>query len=132
MLWRFMEIGGFMMWPLLGCSVLLTAVLFERSWTVLFKHRLLGKPLPGAAKQSHRRALMFFTDVPPSLGLLGTVIGVVQSFQLVEGQLDGEAVGAGLGVACLTTVFGLAIGIVAAIASYILDWAAPAETAEAS
>ena len=122
MFWRYMQIGGFMMWPLLICSVLLGAILVERAWSVLIKQRLFGRSISQASRAWHRRVLPFFTDVPPSLGLLGTVIGVVQSFELVQGRLNGQAVGAGLGVACLTTVFGLSIAIVAAVSVYLLDW----------
>ncbi len=70
----------------------------------------------------HRRALPFFADVPPSIGLLGTVIGVVKSFQLMDGHLNGDAVGAGLGIACMTTIFGLGIAVVASVSGYVFDW----------
>ena len=124
MLWRYVQLGGPMMWPLIICSILLTAVLVERLWQLGIKHRLLGSRLRGEQLSWHRRVLPFFTDVPPSLGLLGTVVGVVQSFQLANGQVNGEAVGAGLGVACMTTVFGLGIGVIASISGYLFDWAA--------
>ena len=71
--------------------------------------------------------------MPPSLGLLGTVVGVVRSFQLVDGHLSTEAIGSGLGIACMTTIYGLGIAIVAAVSGYLLDWVsgapAPAEAA---
>jgi biopolymer transport protein ExbB len=121
---QFMVLGGPLMWPLLVCSILLGAVLVERGLVVLVGHRLLGRPLSGAGRRAHRRVLSFFTDVPPSIGLLGTVVGVVKSFQLVQGRLSTEAVGAGLSVACMTTVFGLGIAIVASVSTYLLDWAA--------
>lgn len=111
-----------MMWPLLLCSILLGGVLIERVWTLGVSRHLRGRHMEPAQLRAHRRVLVFFTDVPPSLGLLGTVIGVVQSFQLVQGRLNGDAVGAGLGTACLTTIFGLGIGVVASIAGYLFDW----------
>jgi biopolymer transport protein ExbB len=108
------------MWPLLVCSVLLGGVLIERLLVVVVGWKLLGaKP---RTLDWHRRILPFFADVPPSLGLLGTVVGVVRSFQLMNGNLNTEAVGAGLGIACMTTIFGLGIAIVAAISSYALNW----------
>ncbi len=117
---QFLEVGGPLMWPLLVCSILLVAVLVERVLVVLVAHRLFG-----ANPRSllwHRRVLPFFTDVPPSLGLLGTVVGVVKSFELMDGHLNTEAVGAGLGIACMTTIFGLGIAIVASVSSYLLNW----------
>lgn len=122
MLWRYMQLGGPLMWPLLGCSVLLGAILFERMWTVVILHRMLGVTAPSDRLAWHRRILPFFTDIPPSLGLLGTVIGVGNSFGALGGKLNTEALGAGLGIAILTTIYGLSIAIVAATSSYALDW----------
>ena len=121
MLWRYVELGGLMMWPLVACSIMLLAVVIERLWQLGLIGGLFGRRMPEPARTWHRRVLPFFTDVPPSIGLLGTVVGVVQSFELVNGRVSGEAVGAGLGVACLTTVFGLGIAIVASVAGYFFD-----------
>ncbi|MCH6552150.1 MAG: MotA/TolQ/ExbB proton channel family protein, partial [Planctomycetes bacterium] len=70
-----------------------------------------------------------FTDLPPSLGLLGTVVGVVRSFQLFDGGLSNEGLGIGLGIACMTTIFGLSIAIIASVSRYVLDWAVGEQTA---
>ncbi|MCP3903428.1 MAG: MotA/TolQ/ExbB proton channel family protein [Planctomycetes bacterium] len=129
---QFIDLGGPLMWPLVVCSVLLGAVLVERFLVVGIGHRVFGRRLSAAGRDWHRRVLPFFTDVPPSLGLLGTVVGVVRSFRLLDGHLDAEAVTAGLGVACMTTIFGLGIAILASVSRYVLDWAvgAPALVAE--
>ena len=119
---QFLDVGGPLMWPLLVCSILLGAVLIERVLVVGIRHRLLGARLPRQILTWHRRSLPFFADVPPSIGLLGTVVGVVKSFQLMNGQLNSDAVGIGLGVACMTTIFGLGIAVVASVSSYVLDW----------
>jgi hypothetical protein len=111
------------MWPLVVCSVLLGAVLFERLLVIGVRHRLLGRPLTEPRRAWHRRVLPFFTDVPPSIGLLGTVIGVVKCFHVINGRLGSDAMGAGLGIACMTTIFGLGIAIVASVSGYVLDWA---------
>ncbi|MBL4699855.1 MAG: MotA/TolQ/ExbB proton channel family protein [Phycisphaeraceae bacterium] len=121
MLARYMQLGGPMMWPLAGCSVLLTAVLVERFWVIGIKLMLLNRSLPTESLAWHRRIVPFFTDVPPSLGLLGTVVGVVQSFHLIDGQISGDTIGTGLGVACITTIFGMGIAITASLAGYLLD-----------
>ena len=122
MLMRYVELGGVMMWPLLLCSVLLGAVLFERAWTVGVRQNLLGRPRRNASTACHRPVLRFFIDVPPSMGLLGTVIGVTNSFRLTDGRITAESAAAGLGVACFTTIAGLLIALVASISAYMLDW----------
>lgn len=130
MLMRYIELGGPLMWPLLACSVALGAVILERVW-VLGWARLLGRKLRPRVRTWHRRVLPFFVDIPPSVGLLGTVLGVVRSFD-VSGGLDPEGVGAGMGVACLTTVAGLSISIVASLARYGSDWLAGLDPSSAA
>jgi biopolymer transport protein ExbB len=127
MLIRFIELGGPLMWPLLACSVLLGGVIVERGWTLGVRWFLLQQKVPQADLLAHRRVMPFFRDIPPSLGLLGTVVGVVQSFQLLNGRISAEAVGEGLGVACLTTVFGIGIAITASMIGYFVDWLVQAD-----
>ncbi|MHC5029064.1 MAG: MotA/TolQ/ExbB proton channel family protein, partial [Planctomycetota bacterium] len=110
---HFLELGGPLMWVLLGCSALLGAVLIDRALVIGLRGTLLGWRVSKEQLLWHRRVLPFFTDVPPSIGLLGTVVGVVRSFELMDGRLSTSAVGAGLGIACMTTIFGLGIAIVA-------------------
>ncbi|MEM7682189.1 MAG: MotA/TolQ/ExbB proton channel family protein [Planctomycetota bacterium] len=116
------DAGGPVMWPLLACSVALIAVLAERLWTVGLVGGLARVDLTDSARHAHRRILPFFTEVPPALGLLGTVIGLVQSFALLEGDNVQGGIGAGLAEACTTTVFGLIIAITASIGGYALTW----------
>ena len=109
------------MWPLMGCSILLMAMLLERAWTVGFRYATLGTRMDAGTLTAHRRILPFFTDVPPALGLLGTVIGVVQSFRLLDDQINAEAIGSGLAVACTTTIFGISIAVIATVSTHVLD-----------
>ncbi|MCH2134246.1 MAG: MotA/TolQ/ExbB proton channel family protein [Phycisphaerales bacterium] len=125
MLRPWFDAGGPLMWPLLVCSILLAAVLVERLWSVGIRHLVLGWRLPEGRLIAHRRVLPFFAEVPPALGLLGTVLGVVQSFRLLDGGIDAEAIGSGLAVACTTTIFGIGIAVVAAVAGHLLDWLTP-------
>ncbi|WP_432798541.1 MotA/TolQ/ExbB proton channel family protein [Poriferisphaera sp. WC338] len=120
-LWDYFELGGFMMWPLLICSILLGAVLIERSLVIGLWGIVFGKQLKARVWRGHERMLKFFEEVPPGLGLLGTIVGVVQSFHLADGGLAGEHVGSGLAVACMTTIFGLSIALVATVVRYLLD-----------
>ena len=121
MLRTWFDSGGPLMWPLLVCSILLVGIIFERSWTILRVH-LFGGGNREVAMKAHRRFLPFFIEVPPAIGLLGTVLGVVQSFHLLDGGGQVEAVGSGLAVACTTTIFGVGIAVIAAIASHLLEW----------
>jgi biopolymer transport protein ExbB len=113
--------GGPLMWPLLVCSILLAAIIFERVWTVMKVH-LTGVDDREMAMKAHRRFLPFFIEVPPAIGLLGTVLGVVQSFHLLDGGGQINGVGSGLAIACTTTIFGVGIAVVAAIANHLLNW----------
>ena len=119
---RFFQMGGLMMWPLLMCSVLLGAIIVERFWTVAVLGKVFGKNITSAQNKRTSSMFAFFKDVPPSIGLLGTVIGVVQSFGLGGSRITAEAAGAGLAVACFTTIAGLSIAIVATICEYVMQW----------
>jgi len=119
----YIKLGGMMMWPLLICSVLLGAVLIERVWTIILLHCVFRRKLKPTVVAASVRAFAFFKDIPPGLGLLGTVIGVVKSFGLSEGRITADSAAAGLGVACYTTIAGLVICLVASVCEYIFEWA---------
>ena len=121
MLRSWFDAGGPLMWPLLGCSILLVAVLTERAWTVGVRYLLIRSSIPQVTLTAHRRVLPFFSEVPPALGLLGTVLGVVESFRLLDDQINADSIGSGLAIACTTTIFGISIAVIAAIASHALD-----------
>ena len=106
------------MWPLLACSVALGAALAERLWA-----HATRRPWETLAAQPATRPGIhpFFWEIPPQIGLLGTVIGLVQIFR---GGLGPEAFGRGVGVACITTVFGLSLALIARSADHLfVAWA---------
>jgi biopolymer transport protein ExbB len=109
--------GGWVMWPLAVCSALLMAVLFERTVAVTRPQWKADQ----TQRVLHRRPLAFINELAPSLGLLGTVIGVIESFQMIGG--DADDVAAGLGVACITTVYGLLISLVCMVSGYMFELA---------
>ena len=119
---EYFRLGGIMMWPLLCCSLVIVAVSIERIWTVVIVHKVIGKSLPDERLCWHGRIIPFFKDIPPSIGLLGTVIGVVECFSLANGRITADAAASGLGVACFTTIAGLTIAILATFLEYILQW----------
>ncbi len=79
--------------------------------------------LTPAVLSAHKRTMTFFIEIPPALGLLGTVLGVIECFRLLDGSPGTEGLGEGLGVACITTVAGLVIALVASVGQFALDLA---------
>lgn len=157
-----MRRGGWVMWPLLGLSLLSATLLFERCWFfVLMNHpdrlrrvdrlgwllrqggieqaralaagdgsvygdvvrRLLSEPINDAsiaqAVEAQRRRLERFMPtlstvitLAPMLGILGTVLGIIASFQLLSDQIwttDPKAVSQGIAEALITTAAGLIV-----------------------
>lgn len=69
------------------------------------------------------RVLNGTTTLAPLLGLLGTVVGMIQSFDAIGGKngtARGEALAHGISLALITTAFGLAIAVVSVVAYYYL------------
>ena len=126
MLLPYLRQGGPMMLLLVACSVALGAVLIEHAvavagyrWRVRHRRRAATD---APFKEPPRHRLKFFWDVPPQIGLLGTVLGLVEIF---SGDLSAEAFGRGVGTACFTTVFGLALAIIARVAHYVFAGLTP-------
>ena len=68
--------------------------------------------------------ITLFIAIAPSLGFLGTVIGMVQAFDDIQkaGDISPTIVAAGMKVALITTVFGLIVAIILQIFyNYILN-----------
>ncbi len=76
-----------------------------------------------AEMSRHIRVLELIAMISPLLGLLGTVLGMIQSFQelaLAEGAANASLLAAGIWQALLTTAAGLLVAIPAAIAASLL------------
>ena len=168
-LYLVMERGGPVMWPLLGCSVLVLTVVIERIiyWLGLERHRNrklmdhvlelarkgeweeireqtrnsrdhiirilvvgiihrdfdMGKAMEAETEvllqrmQRFMPALDTMITVAPLLGILGTVLGIISSFEMLgkEGVADPKLVTSGIAQALLTTAAGLMISIGALI-----------------
>lgn len=68
--------------------------------------------------------ITLFITIAPSLGFLGTVIGMVMAFEAIEqaGDISSTIVAAGMKVALITTIFGLIVALVLQIFyNYILS-----------
>jgi len=159
--------GGWLMWPLLLCSIFSLAIVLERMWTLReskilpqklvqiilgeFAKKTRTVHLPNLAYQSplgsilatglkyreqgvsamrsrmeergrqvvlqlekYLNALGTIAAIAPLLGLLGTVVGMINVFSALnlEGASNTEALAGGIAQALLTTAFGLSIAIV--------------------
>jgi biopolymer transport protein ExbB len=77
-----------------------------------------------AQMNRHIRVLELIAMISPLLGLLGTVLGMIQSFQelaLAEGAANASVLAGGIWQALLTTAAGLIVAIPAAIAATLLS-----------
>jgi biopolymer transport protein ExbB len=67
------------------------------------------------------RVLSAMSTLGPLLGLLGTVVGIIQSFDALGGRIGparGEALAHGISLALVATAFGLSIAVVSVAAYY--------------
>lgn len=74
--------------------------------------------------EAHMRGLEMVSSIAPLLGLLGTVIGMVDAFSALEqagSRINPSLLAGGIWTALLTTVAGLSIAIPALAAHYIFD-----------
>lgn len=72
----------------------------------------------------HLRLLELIAMISPLLGLLGTVLGMIQSFQeleLAEGAANASVLAGGIWQALLTTAAGLLVAIPAAVGASLLS-----------
>jgi|FEC22Drversion2_1045045.scaffolds.fasta_scaffold00009_74 biopolymer transport protein ExbB len=75
-----------------------------------------------AASRSYLRGLEAIAQAAPLLGLLGTVIGMIDAFKVLEasgGDVDPAGLAGGIWVALLTTAVGLGVAIPI---SFVLHW----------
>ncbi len=73
------------------------------------------------------RTLSFLGNTAPLLGLLGTIVGMIKSFMVIEqagGQVDAQVLAGGIWEAMLTTGVGLAVAIPILLLLHILESAA--------
>jgi biopolymer transport protein ExbB len=157
--------GGWLMFPLLGCSIIALAIIAERLWVLrqpkivptdlvqeILKRMSLreGKPLRLTELASmnplgnilskglqhseqgitvmrlrmedqgrqviielerYLNTLGTIASAAPLLGLLGTVLGMIQIFAVLGGTPDPDLLAGGISTALLTTAFGLFIAI---------------------
>jgi len=134
-----MDLGGPVMWPLLLVSVWLWTLILERYWFVLYRfpwqlnHNTLygGHANPTLIERTEvqlaiRHNLILIktlSSILPMLGLLGTVTGIVETFDLIRifGNAETRIVARGVSQALITTLAGLVLGLFGLAASHDLN-----------
>jgi biopolymer transport protein ExbB len=137
--------GGWLMVPILLCSIVAAAICVERLWT-LQRSRIVPKNLlsqiwsAGVANAKRGREVMkeameeaasqvshdleryltslgIIASVSPLLGLLGTVVGMIKVFTalMLEGAGNANVLAGGISQALITTAAGLSVAIPALI-----------------
>jgi biopolymer transport protein ExbB len=123
-----MAVGGPVMWPLAAVSVLLWTLIVERYWALFRLLPLVFGDLPPPksaadrittlntarlALQRHLRMIRTLAGILPMLGLLGTVTGIVETFDLIRlfGSADPRIIAHGVSQALITTLSGLVMGL---------------------
>jgi biopolymer transport protein ExbB len=132
---RFLDAGGPVMWVLAGVSLIIWSGLLEHllylrdaSPRLLGQARRLGRNPAGKRAEALRRMtlnrartrlqralplLRTLVTLCPLLGLIGTVLGMIQVFDSIAvlGAADPRAMSAGISRAVLTTMGGLMIAL---------------------
>lgn len=113
--------GGFFMWPIL-ISALLVLALAAVAATRLTKH----DRGPAPELRASIDAILFWGGFAAILGVLGTTGGIAQMARAIEraGGASAALVWGGVQIALVTTLFGLAVLLVALVLWYGLTFAA--------
>lgn len=134
-----LEMGGPIMWPLLLVSLWLWTLVLERYWFILYRlpwlidHKALftSRSKPTAIEhtevhlsiQRYLNLIKTLSGILPMLGLLGTVTGIVETFDLIRifGNAETRIVARGVSQALITTLAGLVLGLFGLAASHDLN-----------
>jgi biopolymer transport protein ExbB len=134
-----MALGGPVMWPLVAVSVWLWMLILERYWFLLHNFPALvkrGAPVlrsyaemeikqaeMALALRRHLRLIKTLSGILPMLGLLGTVTGIVATFDLIRifGSAETRIVAHGVSQALITTLAGLVMGLFGVGVGYDLN-----------
>ncbi len=134
-----MAMGGPIMWPLLTVSIFLWMLVLERYWFLFttlpalidYQKRLPDCKATRMMEQAetliaiHRylRLIKTLSAVLPMLGLLGTVTGIVETFDLIRafGSAETSIIARGVSQALITTLAGLVMGLFGVGVGYDLN-----------
>ena len=134
-----LDMGGPVMWPLILVSLWLWTLVLERYWFMLYRlpwlierELLFGNHTnPTIIEQTEARLaiqrylnlIKTLSGVLPMLGLLGTVTGIVETFDLIRifGNAETRIIARGVSQALITTLAGLVLGLFGLAASHDLN-----------
>ena len=105
------DAGGPVMWPILALSVAGLAI-------------LVWKALEFRSGRRDARGLAVVSTIitaEPMLGILGTVIGIMQTFRSLDGGANPMAATSGIAEALITTAAGLVAALVLLFPYNVLD-----------
>lgn len=149
-MWDMFLKGGLLMWPILALSVWaltvivwkvsrLSALLRELrrdapagSLAPLWETKISGAPDKALryavsrlilSEERHIESLSLIATLSPLLGLTGTVMGIIETFQVLSsaGLVEANALAGGIWQALLTTVAGLLVAMPAYAAFHALE-----------
>ncbi|MEQ9496963.1 MAG: MotA/TolQ/ExbB proton channel family protein [Deltaproteobacteria bacterium] len=134
----FMDLGGAVAWPLLFVTLMMWTLIVDRFWYVWLNHPKVRKRIVGEwtarperdswyanhirrrliseAMVDYKRGLIVLQSlvaVCPLLGLLGTVMGMLEVFDVVavSGNGNVRAMAAGVSEATVSTMIGMVIAL---------------------
>lgn len=118
-----LKLGGFFIFPILICSVLMVAIIAERLlvFANLMKTPLIRHEDPERIVQLLRRRLIGLHTIlviAPMLGLVGTIAGLMKSFRLLgesAGSYQPQVISLGVSEALITTAAGLSVAVIGTI-----------------
>lgn len=119
------ERGGEILWVIGGMSFLLWWLLVDRAlflWWVVPSERGKGTLEP-ADFERHLASIQALVFVLPLVGLLGTVVGMIQTFDVLSvfGASNPRGLSTGISQALLTTMAGLVTSLSGLLASSALE-----------
>ena len=118
--------GGPVMWPILILSIVGVASVFDRLYAfyAFFRNRERAADPQATLNRLQRGFGLLSTIITaePMLGILGTVIGIMQTFGALNGtDANPLAATAGIGEALITTAAGLIASLILLFPYNVLD-----------
>ena len=145
----FIDTGGWVLWGILAVSVLLWSLILSRYWYVFVVYPGLARQLKQRwAQRADRQSwyalrirelwvsdareqllrsvplIKLLVAVAPLFGLLGTVTGMIQVFDVmaVQGTGDAQAMAAGVSRATVPTMAGMVVALSGLFFGTRLEW----------
>ena len=114
--------GGVVMWPLLGLSILASALAMYHFYLTAQTRKQELQPVLSEKIQRGIDNIFLICSIAPLFGLLGTVLGIIDCFSaLSAGRPDQQVLSSGLSEALLTTAAGLILSIPCQISGHLLQ-----------